>query len=348
MTPNKKKLKREGDLKMGKRVQTFEQLQREIDESIKIYNKGIDEQIYSNSFAKVQEDMQNSHFFINNERKDYLNKIDKEKEIYNSKLVNDNKEKARKSYDELVNKLVLTYKKEVSELCKRKREYIRNMLSKAPTTDQNNLLSILRMRNELDAIELNSIVPSFFDNYQAMKVLQDIARNNGSHIKFPVQLDCKVLYEQLEHAEEYLLRACDELGKEQIDLTYHAFFTSGGPLGNYDPTYAAFIDLFDSYPQLSDIEIKKTSLTPYEHAKVNSYLHDLGKAYKADPDSLKTLKAAKDVYDVHKEDIELLKLTKYANLFEEIEQSGYNSERNIIPPVEPAEQEGQEGQVLEG
>lgn len=308
---------------MSENIQTFEQLQREIEESTRLFKEKVEKNPRADTFAKIQQNLQSNNFFLNNERKDFFDKIEREKDTYSYKVITENKAKAREQFDKLATSLVEEAKAEVMELYNNKRGYIRSMLSKAPTEEQIRLLNGLRMRQEVDEFEIVAIMGTFFDNYQAMRVLQDIAKASGHSVKFPVQLDCKILYEELDKAKDYLIRACDELPKpyKDIDLTYHAFFFKGGDTPNHDPQYETYIKLFDSYPQLNEVEVTKTGLSPTERVRVDHYMSKVEELYKKEPDSIKTLKAVAEAMDAHPEAVSLFKLSEYGALVNEVEQA---------------------------
>ena len=278
------------------------------------------------TFAGIQRQMQSLRFFISNERRELDRELNKLRELWSGKVMAERGAELIKAFDEMVLNAVEATKQDIAELSSRKLEKIGNMLATAPTEAQLRLLSALNMRGDLDSLEVHHILPVFFDNYHAMKVLKTISEENGIVLNLPVQLDCRTLFDGLNEATDYLMGACDELAKKSKDIhiSYHAFFTSNPKEKDkqYDPLYQQYIDLLDTTPQLQECQTQKDHLSRNEEARVDWYLREISTLDPTEPgDYTAILKRVSDVMEQHPEMVGLLKLSKYKGYVEEVEKA---------------------------
>lgn len=316
-----------------KNYKTFEQLEsdiRSLNDTWKTSTKDTDK---NRTFAGIQRQIQDAYFFIHNERKELFAEVDRLKDIWSSKVVAEHKQELTAQFDEMLQKKIAAIIEDVKALTSHKLEKIGDMLATAPTQEQLNLLSALRMREEIDAMELHHILPVFFSNYQAMKVLETIGEKNGIHLYLPVQLDCRTMYEQLHAANDYLIGACRELAHkwENMPVEYHAFYTTNNKekdkTKQYDPLYQTYIDLFDNTPQLQDCKAEKQSLSQAEKVKLNWYFRDILNLDMADTANYTAiLKCVGGVMTDHPEALPLLKVSAYKDFVMAVEQANKSEE----------------------
>lgn len=253
--------------------------------------------------------------FIKNERADLRNELQAMKSKYADRYVADKGRELNSKFDEFIGNATEQMRGNIKALAEKKKEKIAEMLATAPTTEQVRLLNVLQMRGDLDALEVHSILPIFFNNYQAMRVLGTISKQNGITLTLPANLDCRAMFESIDKATEYLLGATRELVKEkaQRDIKYSAFFTidDADPVKCLDPHYMAMIEVLDNVPMLADCKAEKTALTPTEQAKLDWYYRD------ADKENVNKLIAhTEKVMTEHPEFTPLLKYTPYAEYVE--------------------------------
>jgi len=310
----------------------LEVIQRELQQGIKAT---IDSLASSDNtpgtFSEMQRRLQENSFFLQNEKADTFKRIDEYSEIYHPDRIARNKQEATKQYNELGAKMVSKAKEEVIALCNAKAANIRSMTVKAPSPEQERLLSVLeKRRGNVSPVEFVNIMSSMYDNYQSLMTLNAIAGDSGVRLSVPPQYDIPKLYGALEEVKSFLLAACNELPKSNRDkdIKYHAFYQMGGDGENdnhHDPHYRELAAMFDTIPQLQDITVTKTALTPTEQVKMDYYFSEVD-ALKKNETSTETeiMQAVKDVMDAHGGDIELMKLTPYKDYITAIEdaQSG--------------------------
>ncbi|MBQ8215259.1 MAG: hypothetical protein IJ515_04310 [Clostridia bacterium] len=275
------------------------------------------------TYAGVQKEMQRLKFFISNERAEIEQQLKQLGDTWSAKVIEEKRYKLTKDFSTFTTEIITAQKQAVRNLATHKKEKIADMLATAPTESQLHLLEALKMRDDIDTVELNSILPTFFDNYQAMKVLQTISKKNGVTLSMPSQMDCRAMFENVDKVTEYLLRACDELdkSKDKSDMRYRAFFTvnNAEPNKQFDPYYSEFIDMFDTVPQLQDCKTAKTELTPTERIKVEYYYRDLlGLDMSNEANKIKVLKRTQEVISKHPESVEMLSVSPYAEYVQEI------------------------------
>ena len=279
-----------------------------------------------NSYEGIANRMKNTNFFFNNERRELNRKLDEMKKLYNPTLIETEREKLLKQFDEMTRAMIDATRSEISDLTTGRKNKIGEMLSTPPTDAQNRLLSVLQMRSDIDATEFYSVLPAFFGNYQAMRVLQDIGKKNGVNVNLPAQLDPRTLFETVDRADAFLNAACGEIAKpwREIDIKYHAFYAENEKDRGvqHDPHYKEIISVLDGVPQLQEVKAAKVQLTATEKARIEHYFSDVAELDTTDTaNDIKVLVHTKKIMDAHPEEISLLKLSQYAKYVTEVVQA---------------------------
>lgn len=295
---------------------TFEQLTegiQKLNEKWKESNPTRDEDL---TFAGIQRKMQNHRIFLTNERNELEGELNKLKDVWSSKVIAENRAKLNKAFDEMVQTVIEATRQDIAELSSAKMEKIGDMLATAPTDEQLRLLKALEMRGDVDSLEVHHILPVFFTNYQSMRVLKAVSEANGVTLNLPVQLDCRTMFDTLKEATDYLLGACNELGKEwkNIHISYHAFYTLNDkdPDKQYDPKYQTYIDMFDNTPQLQECKTEKKHLSRAEQAKVDWLFRDVASLDPANSgDYTVILNHVETIVKEHPEMVDVLRLSQY-------------------------------------
>lgn len=250
-------------------------------------------------------------FFLRQERNLYNEKLSNMKSTYAPQFLAEKRKKLDDELNKVITQTTGVMRENIKALAEKKQNKIIEMLTGTPTAEQVRLLNVLQMRGNLDPVEMQYILPTFFGNYQAMQVFNAVCQQNGVKLTMPAQLDARAMFENVKAATEYLLKACDELAKpkRERDIKYSAFFTvdPADPNKCLDPFYMDFVAALDSIPQLNDCKTEKTALTPVEQAKIDWYYRNTEKLTE-DQLILHTEKVLTD----HPEIKELLQFTPYS------------------------------------
>lgn len=278
------------------------------------------------TFLGIQKKIYNTHFFMENEKKELNNKVDELRKDFSEERVNENRASLLKDYNAMVENEKTALRKEISDLIKRKKEMLYEMLTTPPTDSQLNLLKALEMRSDITANELLSMAPAFFENYNALKVLENVGEKNGISLTLPVQMDVKQMQDNITKAANLLSGALEYLATPQrkIPIQYHAFYSSDPSKPDFiqDPQYREIAFSLDNVPQLREVKANKTKLTPSEKARIDYYFRDVAEI---DKSSVEVLKHTQKVMSEHPGDIELLKLSDYKNLVTEVQEAATNN-----------------------
>lgn len=265
-----------------------------------------------NSYFGIWETMNNSRAFYANERNDLETQYKEMLDKYNPNRVAEYKRKGMDEFDKTLAVATHKFRTMITNFTESKHKEVTKMLRTAPTESMKNLLETLKMRDDLDAVELHDILPLCYENYHALRALQVISRQNGVTLTVPVQMDCATMHKTIDEAKDYLIGACDEMYKPQdkLSIKYHAFFcVNPDEKGKVlDPVYQHMIDVLDYIPQLQDIATTKTSLNQLETIKVDWLYRNLPEK------SSKTQIAqyTKEVMKTHPNEVEILKMSPYA------------------------------------
>lgn len=308
-----------------KNYKSFEQLASDITQLNQKWKESTANSDKVQTFAGIQRRIQSMHYFISNERKHLYDDIDKLKDVWSGKVVAERKAELTEQFNQMVQTVVENMKQEIETLTSSKLEKIGDMMVAAPTEDHLRLLQVLQMRGDVDPVEVHHILPIFFGNYQSMRALEVISEQNGIALNLPVQLDCRTMYDTLDEATDYLLKACEELPKkiENMSIMFHAFFTVNPEKKDkqYDPKYQQYIDLFDTTPQLQECKTEKKYLSRGEKTRIDWYLRDIKALDPSNPGDYTTmLERVNEVMKDHPDMKNLLKLSDYKDLVEDVEK----------------------------
>lgn len=290
----------------------MEQLMNRLLESRKAWENGERTVKKPNSYFGIWEAMTNSRTFYANERNDleaqYKEMLDK----YNPNRVAEYRRKGMDEFNKTLAVATHEFRTMITDFTESKHKEVTKMLRTAPTDSMKNLLETLKMRDDLDAVELHDILPLFYENYHALRALQAISRQNGITLTVPAQMDSATMHQTIDEARDYLLGACGEMykPKDKLSLQYHAFFcVNPDEKGKVlDPVYQHIIDVLDYIPQLQDIATTKTGLNQLEAIEVEWIYRNLPK------NSSKTqiTQFTKSVMEAHPNKVGILRMSPYA------------------------------------
>ena len=266
-------------------------------------------------YAGQWDALTNLDCFIRTERRHYESELERMKSTYAPQYLEDKRRKLSDELQTAIKEVVGITKANIKALGEKKQQKVIDMLTATPSQEQVRLLNVLNMRGNLDAVEMQYILPSFFGNYQAMQVFTAICQQNGVRLTMPAQLDCRVMFDNIKKATDFLLGACDEVQKPKSkrDIKYSAFFTidPADPNKCLDPHFVEMVEVLDTIPQLNDCKTEKTALTPVEQAQVDWYYRN---ADTTNEDRL--IAHTERVVTDHPEIKDLLKYTPYAKHLE--------------------------------
>ena len=299
-------------------IKEFDELMRGIRGLRSAWENGVHKKS-GNSYAHIWKILNDDRFFFENERNNVQTEITKLREKYHPNVVAEKIAPIESAFDKTCAVVVATHRSMIKEFSRSRHEQVTKMMRTAPTQSMLNLLETLKMRDDLDTVELHDLLPVFFDNYHAMRALQTISRENGILLHVPTQLDCASMHKMIDEAETYLLGACGEMCKPkgQVDIRYRDFFTVNSKEADkvYASTYQSFIEMLDNVPQLQDCSVVKNKLSAAEKAKIDWYYRDVAEsASKTD-----IAEHTKSVMEAHPEMVDLLKLSDYAEYVEIVE-----------------------------
>ena len=193
-----------------------------------------------NKYEKVIVDMKNSGKYNNN----YIQNV---RNDFTTEFTTEVK-KVAEELDEVV-----------KTTCDHKRKAIENMLIEAPTTEQMNLLNVLKLQGkDIQPDELESIAKQLMGNYRAIHALQIMAKDAGIKLSFPAQYDYQQLKDVLNRAESHLKERVKDMAnytdKNHMDFYSKMFFgVWEGGLLLPDNVYTPDAELLDSNEQIAPI-----------------------------------------------------------------------------------------------
>jgi len=285
----------------------------------------------------IHKQMRVARQFVENERRDYEGKIRSLGNRLNSSYIQRERRSIDDKFTEMKEEVIRGVKQDIRNFVMHKTEQLDRMLATPPTASQLSLLQALQMRSKnLSRAELIRLIPVFYQNYEAMRILDDIAESAG----YPIHalqlsgIDCTditALYDKLDEVGEYLMIAADEIGRPgKPEPTFRAFYYINPEDPNeYDADVKLyqFKQIFDRIPQLQDFTVAE--LSNAEAAMIDSYFKPI-----ADVDDsttvgqLRILRHCLEVYRDHKEDVALIMKSKYARyMAEAMEHQKKNEEQ---------------------
>lgn len=298
----------------------FDELQRSITESREAWENGTNAQMMKNAdtYHSIWKELNRSRFFWSNEYKDAMKRFKESETVYAPAVIASRRQAYNDEHTKMTAAATASYRSMIKAFTQKQHDNVRKMVRTAPTESMRNLLEVLKMRDDLSQVELQDILPCVYDNYNALKALETIARQNGVTLTVPVQLDCVEMHKAIDKAHDYLMGACDELFKPK-DKTVHFrdFFTVNPdePDKVLSPVYADYVSLLDTVPQLQDVSAKKSGLSISEKQKIDWYFRDLPE----NANKTQLAQFTRDVMQKHPEDIPLLKLSQFAESVEIVE-----------------------------
>lgn len=300
------------------KIKDFERIHTITQNALAEWERGAIKPGKVDTYAGIWKEMNHYRYFMQNERNDQYAEFDRLSNLYNPSVVAREKSRFDGDFEKLSAVVRSAFQKMINDFTAERHKKVTAMLRTAPTESMRNLLETLKMRDDLDEVELYDIMPLFYENYHAMRALQTISRQNGITLITPVQMDATSMHQAIDKAAEYLLGACDEMLKSKSKTThYNDFFTVNEADRDkiYSPVYEEMVSVLDTVPQLQDFTARKTALTPLEKAKIDWYFHDVPE----NANKTQLAQHTKEVMEKHPEDVRLLKLSDYAEYVEIVE-----------------------------
>lgn len=274
-----------------------------------------------NTFTGLQKQIKQMHALLRNERHDREQEY--QKIMNDGRLTPDYIGKQRvkldKQYHKMESMVVSGLRKDIEKMIADKLAKLDRMLVEAPSPNQVALLNAIQLRGKnISRGELMKMLPTFFRNYQSMKIFETLANAAGYRIPTPFsETDIVDLYALLDQGGNYLLECLGQVGKDTIHLHRAFFFDNADAPGNADAEFQKFIDHFDVPVQLQTRTIGK--LTAAEEAVINSFFSDVD-GLDPEKDSVTILRSVQKILHKHPEDIDKMMKSKYAQLVAEVQE----------------------------
>lgn len=298
----------------------FDELQRSIVATRREWENGTHSLMPKrpDTYYGIWKELNNSRFFWSNEYRDAMTTFDGFKGLYDAKLIASKKQDYNNEHTKMTAAATAAYRSMIKDFTVKRHDNVRKMVRTAPTESMRNLLEVLKMRDDLSPVELQDILPVCYDNYNALKALETIARQNGVTLTVPVQQNCEEMHRAIDNAYDCLMGACDELFKPKDKvLHYRDFFTVNPdePDKILSPVYADYVSVLDTVPQLQDVSAKKSGLSISEKQKIDWYFRDLPE----NANKTRLVQRTKEVMEKHPDDVSILKLSKYVEYVDIVE-----------------------------
>lgn len=107
-----------------KDYKSFEQLSKEIQRLNEKWKTSPPNRDKERTFAGIQREMQGLHFFIVNERKHLHEELDKLKDVWSNKVIEERRKELVEQFEEMVKSVVEATKQDIATLTSRKMEKI--------------------------------------------------------------------------------------------------------------------------------------------------------------------------------------------------------------------------------
>ncbi|WP_036730314.1 hypothetical protein [Peptoniphilus mikwangii] len=299
-------------------IKDFERIHTTTQNALNEWEKGTIKPGKVDTYAGIWREMNRYRYFMQNERNDQYAEFDRLGNLYNPSVVAREKSRFDGEFEKLSAVVRSAFQKMINDFTAERHKKVAAMLRTAPTESMRNLLETLKMRDDLDEVELYDIMPLFYENYHAMRALQAISRQNGITLNAPVQMDATSMHQAIDKAAEYLLGACDEMLKSKSKTThYNDFFTVNETEKDkiYSPVYEEMVSILDTVPQLQDFTATKTALSPLEKAKIDWYFRGVPE----NANETRLVQRTKEVMEKHPDDVSILKLSKYVEYVDIVE-----------------------------
>lgn len=201
---------------------------------------------------------------------------------------------------------------------------VSKMVSTPPTSEQLALLSSLNMRKSISPSELELVGQSVASNYQATRILSDIAASQGCYLSMPIR--------SVDEINEAIEKTCDYLNDatNYIDTPYREisqkkkfFFAVDEAHKDMigDPYFTEQAKALDSTTELRAIKADKTGLNAAERIKVADYMNSVKDAdVTTDAGKMKVMHQIQKTIQEHPEALPLMRLSDYSDLTRSVEK----------------------------
>ena len=201
-------------------IKDFERIQTNIANARSEWEKGSIKPGNVDTYAGIWKEMNHYRYFMQNERKDAYSEFDRLGSLYNAAVIAREKSRFDQEFNRLSAVVSAVFRKMITDFTAERHKKVTTMVRTAPTESMRNLLETLKMRDDLEEAELYELMPLFYENYNAMRALQSIARQNGITLNTPVQMDATAMHKTIDNAADYLMGAVDEMLKPKNTTTH--------------------------------------------------------------------------------------------------------------------------------
>jgi hypothetical protein len=212
----------------------------------------------------------------------------------------------------------------VSEYRETETKKVEKMISTPPTDNQIALLSSLNMRKNISPAELELVAKTVASNYQATRILSDIAASQGCYLSMPIR-SVDEINDAIEKTCSYLNDAIDYIDTPYREITpSKKFFFAVDTDHNEnigDPHFTAQAQILDSSPELRAIKANKTGLNAAERTKIDYYMNSVKNTDITTEDGKKkVMSQIQKTINEHPEMLPLMRMSEYADETKSIEK----------------------------
>jgi hypothetical protein len=243
---------------------------------------------------------------------------------YNPSTIAGEQRELRTNLNSAIEEVKKTARDLITECATAERNRVNKMVGTPPTQEQLSLLSSLSMRKNISDSELAIIAESVADNYQATRILSDIAKAQGCYLSAPIR-EIDDMTDAIDKSADYLTRATEYIDTpmKQIPESRRFFFRINPkePQTIYDPHFTEFSDVLDGAKDLRAVKVEKTGLNAAEKVKVAEYMDAVkNEDITTDTGKMKVMKQIETVLAEHPDDIGLMRLSDYKDTVKSVER----------------------------
>lgn len=281
----------------------------------------------SNSAMTMGRKIRDLHGLLSFAVSDFQKEINNLDKMFNPRFIAPDKAELNKVLKSVVDTIKTTAHTANDEFRQAAYERSMKMVAVAPSQEQLNLLSALRMRTDISQAELQMIGTAVSENYQATRVVKDIAKAHGCSMTTPL-LNVEDVHALIEETHTYLDSAIECTDMTDVPMGKRFFFriNKNDPDMIGDPHFTDAAMQLDGSPELNAVTVKKEFLNASEQAKVDYYFRSLN--------NLSDATDKENFFDnlivEHSQDIGLLRMSEYAGDVQ-------NAEKKRASTIDPAD-----------
>lgn len=196
-------------------------------------------------FSELQNEAQKIYTKLRAESERVRSEKENIRERYSQKTASDMCVEVDTTFKAFANACADEFNSKVEACLSFQRATVEKACAEPPTTEQVNLLSALQMRAEMvSENELASLVSALAPNYQAVTVLQALAKKSGKRLHLSDKYNFDALNTALSEVEPYLRERVQNLRDFRQHVpgaVFNPFFVEG----YHDPIFDRYVSMFE-------------------------------------------------------------------------------------------------------